>query len=223
MTEHRHPPLSLSELEALTIFPLPRTVLLPQEKLPLHIFEPRYRAMMEHVIRYDLPLGIALLRPGYEANYYAAPEIYSTLGVGRLVHHEKLPDGRYNIIVQGLARAKITRELSLHQPWRTVCAETLSDVPADQAALGLEVHTTRSFLLELNRAYPRLARLVSRALQKLQDPGALADSLLASLVTEPAQKMKMLAESDVLQRLALVNDRLAAQLLHSTNRNSLAH
>jgi len=97
--------------EPVPLFPLPNCVLLPGAILPLHIFEPRYRRMMRDVL--DLPperqaVAIALLREGYEPLYLTnhAP-IHAVVGVGTVVEHRELPDGRYDLILQGQARASI--------------------------------------------------------------------------------------------------------------------
>ena len=81
----------------------------PKTLLPLHVFEPRYRTMIADVIRGDQTLCVALLKPGWEADYEGSPEVHSVACVGTIVMHEELPDGRYNIVVQGTQRVMIER------------------------------------------------------------------------------------------------------------------
>ena len=80
------------------IFPLPNVVLFPNVFLPLHIFEPRYRAMVADALAGDRIIGMVLLQPGYEANYEGRPPVF-TIGCGGVITHaDPLDDGRYNIV-----------------------------------------------------------------------------------------------------------------------------
>src|SRR5947209_4114241 len=87
--------------EAVPLFPLPNVVLFPRAVLPLHIFEERYRAMMADALAGDRQVAMALLKPGWEKNYYARPAIEPVVCLGRILSHERLPDGCYNFLLQG--------------------------------------------------------------------------------------------------------------------------
>ena len=98
----------LSDL--LPLFPLPSVVLFPGVFLPLHIFEPRYREMVEEALATDRLIGMVLLRDGWQDDYEGCPPVYE-LGCSALITHcEKLPDGRYNIVLRGLDRFRIVEE-----------------------------------------------------------------------------------------------------------------
>ena len=86
------------------IFPLPTVVFFPQTYLPLHIFEPRYREMIQDATTEGQCIGMALLKDGWEDQYEEAPPIYSIGCIGRIISSHKLLDGRYNIVLQGLYR-----------------------------------------------------------------------------------------------------------------------
>jgi Lon protease-like protein len=92
------------------IFALPSVVLFPKTYLPLHIFEPRYRQMVDDAVVSGQCIGMALLREGWEAGYYGNPPIYSMGCVGRLVSVQPLADGRSNILLQGLERFEVVEE-----------------------------------------------------------------------------------------------------------------
>ncbi|MEK6642266.1 MAG: LON peptidase substrate-binding domain-containing protein [Planctomycetota bacterium] len=93
------------------LFPLPNAVLLPKAILPLHIFEPRYRMMTTDALSGPRLIAMALLKPGYEPKYHTPnAEIHPTLCVGRILREEQLPDGRYNVLLQGLARCRLIEE-----------------------------------------------------------------------------------------------------------------
>jgi Lon protease-like protein len=92
------------------VFPLPNVVLFPKTYLPLHIFEPRYRAMVSDAARSGQCIGMALLKDGWETDYYGHPPVFSMGCVGRLASVQPLADGRSNILLQGLERFEIERE-----------------------------------------------------------------------------------------------------------------
>ena len=92
------------------IFPLPNVVLFPNVFLPLHIFEARYREMVADALASDRLIGMVLLRPGWERDYEGRPPVYPIGCSGVVTHVERLPDGRYNIVLRGLERFRIRRE-----------------------------------------------------------------------------------------------------------------
>jgi uncharacterized protein len=94
----------------LPIFPLPNVVLFPNVFLPLHIFEPRYREMIGTALEEDRLIGMALLRPGWEGQYDATPPVYPIGCAGLITHAERLPEGRFNIVLQGLEKFRIVEE-----------------------------------------------------------------------------------------------------------------
>src|SRR5919108_2546260 len=96
--------------QTIPIFPLDKTVLFPNVFLPLHIFEPRYRAMVADALDGDRIIGMVLLQPGYEANYEGRPPVFAIGCAGVITHSEPLADGKYNIVLRGLERFRILTE-----------------------------------------------------------------------------------------------------------------
>ena len=96
--------------DLLPLFPLPNVVLFPNVFLPLHIFEPRYREMVADALAGDRMIGMVLLRPGWEHDYDGRPPVYPIGCSGVITHVERLPDGRYNIVLRGLERFRILEE-----------------------------------------------------------------------------------------------------------------
>jgi Lon protease-like protein len=92
------------------VFPLPNVVLFPKTYLSLHIFEPRYRVMVSDAAKSSQCIGMALLKEGWETDYYGHPPVFSVGCVGRLASVKPLADGRSNILLQGLERFAIERE-----------------------------------------------------------------------------------------------------------------
>ena len=109
------------------LFPLPEVVLLPETLLPLHIFEPRYRAMIADALAGDRVIGMAMMKPGWAAQP-ECPPIYSVGGAGEIVESEELSDGRYNIVLQGRFRYRVLREASA-DPYRTAQIEEVASIP----------------------------------------------------------------------------------------------
>src|SRR5688500_2878874 len=95
---------------AIPIFPLEVTTLFPGVSRSLHIFEPRYRAMVADVMKGDRIIGMATLKPGFEADYAGRPPIYEIGCAGIITDVEELPGGRFNIVVRGLVKFRVTSE-----------------------------------------------------------------------------------------------------------------
>jgi len=89
------------DLETQPVFPLPNVVLFPKALLLLQVFEPRYRLMMDEVIRGGQSICMALLKPGWEADYYGSPEIHPVACVGKVVNYQLREDGRYDLTLHG--------------------------------------------------------------------------------------------------------------------------
>lgn len=103
--------------ERVPVFALPNVVFFPKTYLPLHIFEPRYRQMVADAAAGGQCVAMALLKEGWEEDYYGHPAIYPIGCVGRLLSVEALPDGRSNILLQGLERYEIQEEF-FEKPYR---------------------------------------------------------------------------------------------------------
>jgi uncharacterized protein len=112
--------------ELLPLFPLPNVVLFPNVFLPLHIFEPRYREMVADAVASDRMIGMVLLRPGWERDYEGRPPVYPIGCSGVLTHVERLPDGRYNVVLRGIERFRIVSEQHA-RGYRVGAVESLRD------------------------------------------------------------------------------------------------
>jgi hypothetical protein len=99
------------------IFPLPNLVLFPGVGVPLHIFEPRYRQMIADVADQDGVIGMVLLKGEWKRNYNGFPDIYSVGCAGRISNLVRLPDGRFNLILEGVGEFRIQREIR-ERPYR---------------------------------------------------------------------------------------------------------
>ncbi|HYO78162.1 MAG TPA: LON peptidase substrate-binding domain-containing protein, partial [Thermoanaerobaculia bacterium] len=118
----------------LPLFPLPNVVFFPHTRLPLHVFEPRYRELIKDVLESDQRFGIVLLKPGWESDYHGTPPLHSVGTLGTVEQAVALDEGRYNIMVRGDVRVRILDEVS-RVPYRTarVVAEPEIERSAQQA------------------------------------------------------------------------------------------
>jgi uncharacterized protein len=198
-------------LDRLKIFPLPTAVLLPGAVVPLHIFEPRYRKMVADALAGDRMLGLCMLEPGWEPDYHGRPRVRPLCGVGRIANEEKLPDGRFNIQLIGVARAEILEELPPEQPYRVVRARAPRELPASGRE---QSETLRQALWTLCSKLPEEAAVnLAHAGAVLEDPGALADVCCAALAMEAPVRQKVLEELSVPRRLQLALEVVGEALL----------
>lgn len=177
------------------IFPLPNVVLFPGVFLPLHIFEERYRAMVRDALAGDRLIGIVLLRAGWEAEYDGNPPVYDVGCAGLITHSERLDDGRFNIVLHGLARFRIVGEENHGWEYRRATVETI-DEPGGPAVREAIRHR-RPQLEEL------LAPFVESADQHLPDSmpeDELVNALSQYLDMEPVERQALLERPDVVAR-----------------------
>jgi len=137
----------------LPLFPL-HTVLCPGIALPLHIFEPRYRLLIERCVARSAPFGIVLIRQGREVG---SDEV-AIAGVGTMAEIReatKLPDGRYDILVVGSGRFTVDKVDSASEPYLIAQVTTLVDEVGDAtAATALAARTMRRFVAYLQLLQP---------------------------------------------------------------------
>jgi len=187
------------------LFPLPNLTFFPKTVEPLHIFEPRYREMVSCALKGDRLIGIALLREGWQKDYFGNPPIHKTFGVGKIVDYELLEDGRYNIQVEGLYRARLVTEYPTN-PFRTCRALVVQDAPLD--GMRDEISALREDLTiasdELSEVLPEYASLVRSAWNAHPHPMVVVDLLASAIVLDAYDRQCILEEMDPLRRMKLV-------------------
>ena len=122
--------------ETIPIFPLEDVMLFPEMSVPLHIYEPRYKAMIADALKGNRIIGMVLLRPGYEKDYERSPSVFPVGCAGVIQEVEQLPNGEYNITLGALTKYRITRE-EASKPYRIAHVTPVADTTAetDKAAL----------------------------------------------------------------------------------------
>ena len=132
----------------LSIFPLPGALLFPRMHLPLHIFEPRYRAMVSDAMARDRRIGMIQPRAN-RVGRRETPPLFQVGCVGKIGEFEASEDGRYNLVLEGLSLFRIVRELDVTTAFRQVEAELLP-VGEEPETLSL---SRRSLLETESRAF----------------------------------------------------------------------
>jgi Lon protease-like protein len=197
--------------ERLPIFPLPDVVLFPHALLPLHVFEPRYKALVKDVLAGNRLIGIARLRPGFETDYEGRPPVFDIAGVGEVVQAQALSDGRYNMLVRGLARIRIDTEHPAELPYRMVSAHRLHDEYSG-ADLGVSAAALQALAERLAMALPQGGDILRSLVKGAAEPGALTDVLAASVIVDPDQRQKLIETVGVANRLQSVSEAIASLL-----------
>lgn len=198
------------------LFPLPDTVFFPHTILPLHVFEPRYKAMVSDALDGDNLIGVVQLRPGWHEDYFDAPQLYKILSVGTITEVDRWDDGRYDIVLTGVYRTRIMAEIE-GLPYRRAEVEVLPDIM--QPGREREVTDVHELLInifeKLSAALPSdLAILPGTDVSSLS-PGALTDVMASLLVNDPYERQSLLAETDVARRQQLL--RVQIQTIFNPN------
>lgn len=124
--------------EIIPVFPLPNFVLFPGVQVPLHIFEPRYREMVADVAGTHRIIGMMMLKGEWERDYHAFPDLYEIGCAGRISDLTRLPDGRFNLVLDGLAEFRVIREVrerSYRQAEIQWCPAPAEKLALDDAAM----------------------------------------------------------------------------------------
>jgi uncharacterized protein len=201
---------------ALKVFPLYGVAVLPGTPTPLHVFEPRYRALVRDALRGDRVVAVPQLVSA-EGLRELHPPVRPVAGVGLIERHEEHGDGRFDIVVRGVARVRLAEELPSDTAYRAFRAELLEDRwPAGgRAELGPALESLRQLAYELATRLPPHsgAAELAEAVARMEDASAAADLVAAAALSEPEARQAVLEELDVGRRLSLVLSEVASVVL----------
>jgi Lon protease-like protein len=206
------PPPSMRDiaaaLDVLPVFPLPQTVLFPGALLPLHIFEPRYRAMIKDALATHKALAIALIKESGDRDTHRNPPIEPVAGIGLIIDHAELADGRFNILLRGRARVRL-EELPFVPPYRraraTLIHASTGEPPGrDVAAL---LASAAAFAADIRARDPEFDFRIPP-----HTPASSACDLAAHhLVLDARERQTILETLDVAARIRRTTEALALQ------------
>ena len=200
------------ELERLAIFPLPAGQLFPSTLLPLHVFEPRYRALARDALAGNRLIAVPMLAPGYEEDYGGRPAVRPICGVGQIVQSHLHQDGRYDILLRGVGRVRIVEELPPSEPYRLVRAERVDEAPPSAQAGMTGLVTLLTLCDRLAAVLPSGGETLRELARQERDPGAASDVVASALFTEPGDRQRILETLDVEERIERVSEALVTLL-----------
>jgi hypothetical protein len=215
--------LSLSDFSGqAALFPLPGATLFPNVMLPLHIFEPRYRCMVEDVLRADRYLAIALLRDGWQEQYESKScPIHETVCLGRVIADERLQDGRYYLLMQGLTRARLIVEEQTDLPYRIGQVDPIPDLYPHTPVID-RTRRQAELVGYFRQVFPKLD-LDSTLFGTVEDGvplGELCDLIAHALRPRPEDAQRLLEQVDVDQRSDLLLELLKLQCRDTKEQNA---
>lgn len=204
------------------VFPLASVTLMPHAVLPVHIFEPRYRQMVAEALDGPGQIAMAVFEGERGAEEcHGQPPVRPAVCVGQIVQHQKLPDGRHNVALHGVCRAKILQELPPdgERPYRLALLEPVGLSDGDETVLQL----ARERLVEALDSAPladlRAAEEIVKLLRRDEEPvpmSAVLELVTVSLLRDAENKYynelhyRLLAEGDVAMRAATIENELAS-------------
>lgn len=209
--QHPAPELLEAALDRLPLFPLPNAVLFPGVVLPLHLFEPRYRALAEHCVAGHRLMALGTLKPGYEQDYEGRPPIFPILTVGQIAAERRHPDGRWDIALRGLARVELVDEHPPSEPFRLIKVKKVRDLERVSDRLASE--HLRSAVIQVANQIPALWPQLSPQLIAARTPGLLADVVAGTFIESPMVRRSLLDELVVAKRIELLQESMAQILL----------
>jgi hypothetical protein len=201
---------------ALKVFPLHGVVILPGTPAPFHVFEPRYKSLVGEALRGDRIVAVPSLFGKSDA-HALRPPLRAVCGAGIIEAEERYPDGRYDIVVRGLARVRLIEELPHSKMYREFRAEVLEErlPPGGARALADEIEALRQIVYELSTKLPGEsgAPQLAEAVAQMKDPSAIVDLVAAAAVSDAEARQEVLEELDVARRLEMVLEEVAGVVL----------
>ena len=192
------------------LFPLPNLVLYPHVMQPLHIFEERYREMLDDALAGDGLIAMAMLEPGWEDDYDSRPPVAPYACLGKVVAHHRLEDGHYNVLLLGVQRIRIIEELDPLRSFRQARVELLDD-QYDFASAREKKQLQENLLAAFRKHLPCTCQLPEQLEEMLSQRlplGLLTDLAAYALPLDPQVKRQLLGE----ERVSVRAETLLAQV-----------
>jgi len=192
------------------LFPLPNAVLLPHAVMPLHVFEPRYRAMTADALDSHGLIAMANFdgEVDRDAYYEGRPPLRPNVCIGYIERYESLEGGRYLVMLRGLCRAAIVEEVVGDQPYRQAMLEPIEYPPAENEALEEEADRLRIALADPVLEQVEGLEPVRELFAKPVPTVGIIDLTISTVEEEPEARYAMLSEADARARAEWLLDRL---------------
>jgi Lon protease-like protein len=151
---------------------------------------------------------MALLKPGWEKSYYAKPAIEPVVCVGRIVSHEKLPDGKYNFLLEGIARARIVHELAIDVAYRIAELTPIEQIPASESSLQEQRQRMIELFTKTALAQSGVGQQFGQMFARGWPTADIGDLAAFTFLDDVMIKQSLLAEPDVRARVDQLIDHL---------------
>jgi len=205
--------LKINFEKPIALFPLPNCVLLPGATIPLHIFEARYRQMASNALDSLGLISMALFEGDqWRYDYEGKPPIRSHVCVGYVVRHHRYGDGRYDLLLQGVCRAKVIREVE-HDPYRKALLKPTETTQTMEIDLLNERQRLETMLNDPLLSHLTTVSAVQNLLNREVPTPTLVDLAIMSVCEDTEDRYSMLIEKQVLRRLSFLE-----QLLRQTRK-----
>lgn len=192
----------------LPLFPLPNCVLLPGATVPLHVFEPRYRTMVGHVLDAHGLIAMAVFAgDDWKKQYEGAPPLRAHVCVGYVVRHHRHDDGRYDLLLQGVCRASIAQECP-HTPYRQALLIPTEPRPVAEPELAEQRRRFEALLRDPVLSELAAVSAITNWFDEDIPTALLIDLGIMSMCDSLEDRYGMLAEEDVSRRFAFLEKRL---------------
>lgn len=203
-----------SDILTLALFPLPKLVFFPETTLPLHVFEPRYQALINDTLQNQGLIGAPQLKPGFEAKYLGEPEIYPVFGYGSLLWSEKTADGKFNILLDGVGRARLVSETLSPGGYRVAKAQKLFEViDLSKSEQESWLHRVREHYMPLLPIYPKLSETLRKNLSELDDANQFCNIVGMNFIADENQRQALLECDSLKARTQLLEKAIAGESL----------
>jgi uncharacterized protein len=192
--------MTTETLTRLSIFPLPGALLFPRMHLPLHVFEPRYIALVSDAMARDRRIAMIQPRRAEQGGMNEKPPLFQVGCVGHIAQFEALDDGCYNLILEGKARFRLIRELDVTTPFRQIEAAIIEEVEDESFGIADRASLER----ESRRFADRQGYAVDWGSVTRLDDEALVNGIAQIAPFDPAAKQALLEAPTLSARAELI-------------------
>ena len=206
MKSIEHQKLNLPREAAVMVLP---TLLFPNSLLPLHIFEPRYRAMLEAALADERMFCIALIKREVR-EWRSMDDFHHVAGLGLVRACVGCEDGTSNLILQGLARVKLTNFVQ-ESPFPIAQIRELPSRAAENFETSALTAKLLSVCAELREQGQSVPKTLDQQLAQIENPEVLSDIVAHTFLRDPFRRQDVFEELRVGERLRLLIRHLTAE------------
>ena len=203
------------------VFPVPNLVMFPHVMQALHVFEPRYKALLEEAVEDDRMIALAVHDGSHDQHDDDRPLLRQTACLCRIATHQQTEEGTYNVLLLGVCRLRLLDELPPDRPFRIFEAEIMDEQEPGQSEHATASEFQKKLLSAFKRSMPKMPEAYDQLDQLLGNQitlGMLADIVSYTLDLGVEWKMRLLDECDVLRRTSILLEAMAGRSAEGNRR-----